>query len=184
VRPCPVHREVEQALGLQRVGLEERIGGDAETQIAELLFDLGAPVQELFGLAHRDGCAPRVDVAHQARETELLAERRGDRIAIRERAGVGHQVDHRLAGALALAHDEIAPETGVAARMVCRQAGARCQLAHARDDGVRCLGHQMARREIEDPIEGAGRVQAEHDLAVAAGEERELHLVAVVKDLR
>ena len=96
-----------------------------------------------------------------------------------ELAGRGDQPDLRLAGAAALADDEVAQEAAVVVpvprRGLCPRQNASDLLAQLVD----ALGDELAVGHRHDVVPAAGRVEAAHQLAVLAGAERELDLVAV-----
>ncbi len=107
-----------------------------------------------------------------------LAERDGERLGV-EVARRGDQAHLLLPGAPALAHDEVAQEADLGAAVV----GAESLLAAGGEREpaqlVAALGREQAVVDVQDPLPGAGRVEAADEPAVVAGAEGVLELVAV-----
>ena len=101
-------------------------------------------------------------------------------LAVEPLATRGHELDERLAGVAALAHDQMAQVALVRLLAVRRQLLLLSPLAHPVADRVAEVGRQPALLDLEHLVPPAGLVQAERRDAVRVGE-RVLHLVAVVE---
>ena len=164
-----------ELLGHLGVGLEERLGRDQERRSPSCSRSCGAPASS----AVSPPCGALAEPRGLGPEQALAVDRVDQRVDV-ELAGRGDEADLELAGAAALADDEVAQEAPLVAPVPGAQALARGSSAST------CSRAALPRSEASMQsssgrisVEAAGRVEAAHQLAVLAGAERVLELVAV-----
>ena len=106
------------------------------------------------------------------------ADRLGEAVEVDRLVG-GDEAHLQLAGAPALAHDEVAQQADLRAAVVGGQAALAAPPQRRAPRLVAGLGGQQAVLDVLDALPRARRVEAAHQRAVVAGAERVLELVAV-----
>ena len=169
-------RGAVEHLGHLRVRLEERLGRDQELELAELLaqpLGAGEPLRR-----RRPGWSRRARRSGSRTGPRSRRPPRARRVSIAP--GRGDEPDLQLAGAAALADDEVAQQAALVAAVPGAAAPARAPTPSTCSRAA-LPRSEASRQSVDrhDLVEAAGRVEAAHELAVRAGAERVLELVAV-----
>src|SRR5690606_19658159 len=188
--------DVVEAHGLAGVRLEERVGRYLEDVAPEAVVDDA-------GAEHRHRLLPEGRLRRAAVDGvdeggglgELGAEPVGEGGHALGVLAARDEVDHPLLGVRGGADDEVAEVAALPPRVPGLPAVLPGEGADAVDEAPAPVALEVARAEVEHPVEPAGDVEAEGEVAVvrlaggdlpvrqpAAGGEGELHLVAVEVD--
>ena len=167
-------RHLVQPLGHLGVGLEERLRAHEEVEPAHPLAQLRRAVEEHALTAGRALAELILAGPEQAVTANLVDQRVGV-----DGAGRGHKPHLQLAGAAALAHDQVAHQPALLPPVPRAQSLSARPCQHLLAHPVRALGGEQAVIHRHDLVPAPGGMEATHELAAGPGAERVLELVAV-----
>jgi hypothetical protein len=183
--------ELDQALGLRAIGLEERVGRDREDQPGHALADRARAMQHALLGARGDLRHARVHLLHQGRDLGVAADEAA-RVGLDAlgRGRARHEQNQDLARGAALAQHEVTQQAGVRREVPGRQVELARELARAGHDGRGLAEGDRAGDHVEHLVVASGHVQTEREARVGAGRlaaldpapraKGELHLVTVM----